>query len=195
MMQKIMYTDLKELRGVEPLITAALTRIRRIYPRLLRMSASLSGVPQKTDRSKKKSLYISISRRAVPTRPHLPFGNTTAAKARRIRLSNKKLTNFVAIVQERTISTERSPLVGDINANFCGQRVLRGQHNVLLRPYSRLPRPEPLLFLKSIPSIVLTRLSGPRSRPTNSQKTWQLRTVQENRTSPHLPFAVDKAKG
>jgi hypothetical protein len=30
--------------------------------------------------------------------------------------------------------------------------------------------PEPLLFLPSSSSIVLTRLSGPRSRPTTSQK-------------------------
>jgi hypothetical protein len=32
--------------------------------------------------------------------------------------------------------------------------------------------PEPLLFLPSISSIVLTRLSGPPSRPTTSQKIW-----------------------
>jgi hypothetical protein len=31
---------------------------------------------------------------------------------------------------------------------------------------------EPLLFLPSSSSIVLTRLSGPRSRPTTSQKIW-----------------------
>jgi hypothetical protein len=41
-----------------------------------------------------------------------------------------------------------------------------------LRPYSRLSRPESLLFLWSSSSIVLTRLSGPRSRPTTSQKIW-----------------------
>jgi hypothetical protein len=41
-----------------------------------------------------------------------------------------------------------------------------------LRPYSRFSRPEPLLFLPSSSSIVLTRLSGPRSRPTTSQKIW-----------------------
>jgi hypothetical protein len=29
-------------------------------------------------------------------------------------------TNFVALVRERTISTERSPLVGEVSANFCG---------------------------------------------------------------------------
>jgi hypothetical protein len=39
-----------------------------------------------------------------------------------------------------------------------------------LRPYSRFSRPEPLL-LPSSSSVVLTRLSGPRSRPT-TQKIW-----------------------
>jgi hypothetical protein len=29
-----------------------------------------------------------------------------------------------------------------------------------LRPYSRVSRPEPLLFLSSSPSVVLSRLSG-----------------------------------
>jgi hypothetical protein len=40
------------------------------------------------------------------------------------------------------------------------------------RPYSRLSRLEPLLFLPSSTSIVLTRLSAPCSRPTASQKIW-----------------------
>jgi hypothetical protein len=51
-------------------------------------------------------------------------------------------------------------------------RVLRGQHNGSIRPYSRISRPEPLLFLPSSFSIVL---SGPRSWPTASQKIWQCR--------------------
>jgi hypothetical protein len=39
-----------------------------------------------------------------------------------------------------------------------------------LRQYSRFSRPEPLplLFLPSSSSVVLTRLSGPRCRPTTS---------------------------
>jgi hypothetical protein len=41
--------------------------------------------------------------------------------------------------------------------------VLRGQRDGSLLPYSRLSRPEPLIFLQSSSSIVLTRLSGPRS--------------------------------
>jgi hypothetical protein len=48
--------------------------------------------------------------------------------------------------------------------------VPRGQRDGSLRPYSRLSRPEPLLFLSSSSSAVLTRLSGPHSRPTTSQK-------------------------
>jgi hypothetical protein len=39
-------------------------------------------------------------------------------------------------------------------------------------PYSRFSRPEQLLVLSSSSSIVLTRLTGPRSRPTTSQKIW-----------------------
>jgi hypothetical protein len=45
-----------------------------------------------------------------------------------------------------------------------------GQIDGTLRPYSRIYRPEPLLFLPSSSSVVLTRLSGLRSRPTNFQK-------------------------
>jgi hypothetical protein len=46
------------------------------------------------------------------------------------------------------------------------------QRNGSPQPYSRFSRPEPLLLLPSSSSIVLTRLSGPRSRPTTSQKIW-----------------------
>jgi hypothetical protein len=63
---------------------------------------------------------------------------------------------------KRTIPTERPPLVGEVSANFCGHRVPRGQHDVSLRPYSRISRPGPLLFLASSSPIVFTRLSGPR---------------------------------
>jgi hypothetical protein len=47
------------------------------------------------------------------------------------------------------------------------------QHNGSLRPYSRISRQEPLLFLTSNSSVVLTRLSAPRSRSTISRKIWQ----------------------
>jgi hypothetical protein len=77
----------------------------------------------------------------------------------------------VALVRERTIPTERPPLNGEVSHNFLrieGCRVVSAADT--LRLYSRFPRPEQLLFLPSSSSIVLTRLSGPRSRRTTSQK-------------------------
>jgi hypothetical protein len=43
-------------------------------------------------------------------------------------------------VRERTIPTERPPLVGEMIANFCGYRVPRGQCDGSLRPYFRFSR-------------------------------------------------------
>jgi hypothetical protein len=57
-----------------------------------------------------------------------------------------KQTNSVAFVRERTIPTERPPLVGEVSANFFGYRVLRGQRNGSLRPYSRFSRPYVYVF-------------------------------------------------
>jgi hypothetical protein len=37
--------------------------------------------------------------------------------------------NFVVLVAQRTIPTERPPHVGEVSADFCGQRVTRGQRN------------------------------------------------------------------
>jgi hypothetical protein len=70
-------------------------------------------------------------------------------------------------------AAERPPLLGEVSANFfLGYRVPLGQRDGSLMSYSRFSRPEPLLFLSSSSSVVLTRLSGPRSRPTTSQKIW-----------------------
>jgi hypothetical protein len=79
--------------------------------------------------------------------------------------------NSAAWVRERTIPTKRPPLV-EVSTNFCRWRVPLGQRDRSLWPYSRLSRPDPLLFLPSSSSVVLTRMSGPRSRPTTSQKIW-----------------------
>jgi hypothetical protein len=88
--------------------------------------------------------------------------------------------NSVALVRERTIPTERPLPVGEVSANFCGWLPCghRGGSPTAvisadpLRPYSRFSRPEPLLFLPSSSSVVLTRLSGCRYRPTTYQKIW-----------------------
>jgi hypothetical protein len=80
--------------------------------------------------------------------------------------------NSVAWVRDRTIQTERPPLVGEVRANFCGSRVPRTQRNGFLRQYSWLSRSEPLHFLPSSSWNILRRLSGPRSRPVTSHKMW-----------------------
>jgi hypothetical protein len=48
----------------------------------------------------------------------------------------------VSWVRERTIPTERPPLVGEVSANFYGQRVPCGQRDGSLRPFSRISRTE-----------------------------------------------------
>jgi hypothetical protein len=59
----------------------------------------------------------------------------------------------VVWVRERTIPTERPPLVGEVSANFCAWRVPRGQRDGSLRPYSHISRPEPLFCLPSSSSV------------------------------------------
>jgi hypothetical protein len=81
--------------------------------------------------------------------------------------------NSMVWVRERTIPTERPPFVGEVIANFWGKRVPHGQRDGSLGPYSRFSRQEQLLSLPSSSAVVglLTRPSGPRSRPTNFQKS------------------------
>jgi hypothetical protein len=61
--------------------------------------------------------------------------------------------NSMAWVRERTIPTERPPLVGEAIANFCGRRVPRGQRDGSLWQYSRFSRQEPLLFYQVAPQL------------------------------------------
>jgi hypothetical protein len=82
----------------------------------------------------------------------------------------KKKLNSVACVREWTIPTERQPLVSEVSANVCGLEGATWSACRISTAVSRFSRPDPLLLLSSSSSIVLTRLSGPRSRPTTSQK-------------------------
>jgi hypothetical protein len=61
--------------------------------------------------------------------------------------------NSMVWVRERTIPTERPPLVGEVIANVCWYRVPRGQRNGSLRPYSRFSSQEPLLFYQVAPQL------------------------------------------
>jgi hypothetical protein len=50
---------------------------------------------------------------------------------------NKKQTPW-PLFRKRTVPTERPPLVGEVSANFSGQRVSRGQRNESPRPLSSI---------------------------------------------------------
>jgi hypothetical protein len=69
------------------------------------------------------------------------------------RTKPKTKKNSMVWVSEWTIPTERPPLVGEVIANFCGQRVPRGQRDGSLLPYSRFSRQEPLLFYRVAPQL------------------------------------------
>ena len=105
----------------------------------------------------------------VVTWPHVKtLRNSTA-----IYLTITNNNNSVALVRERTIPTERLPPVGEVSANFCGKRGVTWSAR-------RIPTAVNLCFLdrsryffySSSSSIDLMRLSGPRSRPTTTQKIW-----------------------
>jgi hypothetical protein len=92
-----------------------------------------------------------------------------------LQYQEAKKINSVARVHKQTIPTERPPLVCKDSASFCRWMAPRGQHDGSPWLYSQLSRPELPLFLPNSSSVVLMRLSGPRSRPTTSQKIWQRR--------------------
>jgi hypothetical protein len=73
--------------------------------------------------------------------------------------------NSMVWVRERTIPTERPPLVGKVIANFYGWRVPRGQRDGYLRPYSRFSRQEPLLFYRVAPQLYSRDWVDPVSDP------------------------------
>jgi hypothetical protein len=70
-----------------------------------------------------------------------------------------KIINYVAVVRRRTITTSVRRL---------SAKLVRGQRNEFPRPLISVVA----TFSSSSSSIVLTKLSGPRSRPPTSQKIW-----------------------
>jgi hypothetical protein len=81
----------------------------------------------------------------------------------------KTKINSMAWARERNIP----PLIGEASANLCIDGATWSARRIPTTLFSsRLSRPEPILFLSSRSSIVLTRLNGPRSRLTTSQKFW-----------------------
>jgi hypothetical protein len=103
----------------------------------------------------------------------------------------RKKRNFGALVRQRTTSTERPPLVGEVSANFSGERLSDGQRNESPRPLFRFSRPKSLLSFQVVPQLssrgwvdpvpdpLLLRRSGSAGKRTRdlwicSQKLWSL---------------------
>jgi hypothetical protein len=90
-----------------------------------------------------------------------------------VHLVTNPRPNSVASVRERNLPTERPPFIGEVSVTFFADRwVPRGKGDGSLRQYFRFHKPEQLLCLPDSSSIILMRLSGPRSRPITSQKIW-----------------------
>jgi hypothetical protein len=102
------------------------------------------------------------------------FSHASYCAARRLAshsLHSSK-TNVVALDREPITPAERPPLVGRVSANFCGEGCSVVSATDPHGGNLGFSRPEPLILLPSSSSIVLTRLSGPRSRPTAPEKMW-----------------------
>jgi hypothetical protein len=78
-------------------------------------------------------------------------------------------TNSVALVRKRTVPTERPPPVGEVSANYLRiEGVAWSAQRIPTAVNLGFLDPEPVLFHSSSSSVILTRLSRPRSRPTIS---------------------------
>jgi hypothetical protein len=74
-----------------------------------------------------------------------------------------KLSPWPESASDRHLST-------NLVKTFAARGVSRSQRGGSPTAVISICRPEPLLFLPSSSSVVLMRLSGPRSRPSTSQK-------------------------
>jgi hypothetical protein len=86
--------------------------------------------------------------------------------------SPKEKQNKRLLARKRTIPTQRPLQPATLVPTFAGRSCCVVSAT---DPYGRscgVSRPESLLLLSIRTSIILSRLSGPRSRPTTSQKIW-----------------------
>jgi hypothetical protein len=114
-------------------------------------------------------IRIQIRTTTITETPYVR--ENTTARFKRVKSALTKKNPWPESASELYRLSERR-LSAKLVQTFADRGVSHSQHNGSLRPYSRLFRLEPLLFLSSSSSIVLTRLSGPRSRVSTSQKIW-----------------------
>jgi hypothetical protein len=88
---------------------------------------SLQDLPILCYKAKHSVHIVSHYRRSEIILVHISINVRQLKKTFEIKLTNNN--NSVSLVRERTISTEKLPLVGEVSANICGQRVSRGQRH------------------------------------------------------------------
>jgi hypothetical protein len=82
---------------------------------------------------------------------------------------------------QQTIPTERASLVAEVSADFCGLRVLGGQHIASLQPYSQFLDQSRYFFFQAAPQLHSWRWVDPipdpllvRKRGSAGNRTWDL---------------------
>jgi hypothetical protein len=130
---------------------------QNLYPNVKRQEHKMTFHPVSKLRICRACLFASSRHHHVVLRHRDNFPNKT----------NK--INSGALVRQRNILTERPPLVGEVRegVGWSAQRIPTAVNLGFFRP-------EPLLSFQ-VGSQLFSRLSGPRSRPTTSQKIWYCR--------------------
>jgi hypothetical protein len=99
---------------------------------------------------------------------------------------NINMNNSMVWIPEWTIPTERPPLVGEVFANFLQIEGATWSAWRIPTAVFSIFYPGAATFLSSSSSVVLTRLSGTRSRPTTffsgsaGNRTWASGSVAKN---------------
>jgi hypothetical protein len=87
------------------------------------------------------------------------------------RDSTNETTNFVVFSPQANFTDLSIAAAGEVVSTFAGRECcVVGATNPFGRQ-SEFPRPEPLLFVSSCSSIILTRLSETSSRPATPRRT------------------------
>jgi hypothetical protein len=106
-----------------------------------------------------------ITTRHNPQIPHITQNNTNKTLKDTLRTMN---TIHIQLIKNRTNDHRLST---KLERTFADRAFRIVSATDPPRPHSRFYRPEPLLFLTSSSTVVIARLSEPRSRPTTSQKS------------------------